>query len=156
MDYGWRNVRVISPAAGKTSGLEKRPDTEKSQPFLQTNSMLRLFVRKKLVQDLARVPLFLDFSAPQTVYTVNSLLKTLDDLARLINSPGAAASAVRFGAQAAESQSRPGQAATTGTEGHGHGRTEQHSAAVANTDSSVQPAQNTEQSHVPAQAAPVQ
>lgn len=50
-----------------------------------SNNIVRLFVRKGIVTDLARIPHSLDLSAPHMYATVNAILKPLDTLSRFVN-----------------------------------------------------------------------
>ncbi|EFA10984.1 E3 ubiquitin-protein ligase HUWE1 [Tribolium castaneum] len=60
----------------------------KSQPPTpQMNNIVRLMIRKSLFNDLARVPHFLDLSSPNTPFTVNACLKSLEALSRIVNQP---------------------------------------------------------------------
>lgn len=52
-----------------------------------SNNIVRLFVRKGLVTDLARIPHSLDLSAPHMFATMNSILKPLETLSRFVNVP---------------------------------------------------------------------
>uniref|UniRef100_UPI00358F3842 E3 ubiquitin-protein ligase HUWE1 isoform X5 n=1 Tax=Myxine glutinosa TaxID=7769 RepID=UPI00358F3842 len=51
------------------------------------NNMIRLFLKKGLVSDLARVPHSLDLSSPNMANTVNAALKPLETLSRIVNQP---------------------------------------------------------------------
>jgi E3 ubiquitin-protein ligase HUWE1 len=60
----------------------------KSQPPTpQMNNIVRLMIRKSLFNDLARVPHYLDLSSPNTPFTVNACLKSLEALSRIVNQP---------------------------------------------------------------------
>uniref|UniRef100_A0A8C5R785 HECT-type E3 ubiquitin transferase n=1 Tax=Leptobrachium leishanense TaxID=445787 RepID=A0A8C5R785_9ANUR len=51
------------------------------------NNVIRLFLKKGLVSDLARVPHSLDLSSPNMANTVNAALKPLETLSRIVNQP---------------------------------------------------------------------
>lgn len=51
------------------------------------NIITRLLLRKGLVTDLARVPHSLDLSSPNMASTINSALKPLETLSRIVNHP---------------------------------------------------------------------
>ena len=51
------------------------------------NGTIKLFVKKGVVSDLARVSQSLDLSSPNVVATINSLLKPLEKLSNLVNLP---------------------------------------------------------------------
>ncbi|XP_041430845.1 E3 ubiquitin-protein ligase HUWE1-like isoform X3 [Xenopus laevis] len=51
------------------------------------NNIIRLFLKKGLVSDLARVPHSLDLSSPNMANTVNAALKPLETLSRIVNQP---------------------------------------------------------------------
>lgn len=60
----------------------------KSQPATpQMNNIVRLMIRKSLFNDLAKVPHYLDLSSPNTPFTVNACLKSLEALSRIVNQP---------------------------------------------------------------------
>lgn len=54
----------------------------------EQNGIVKLFIKKGLLADLARVPQSLDLSSPSVVSTVNGLLKPLEKLSNVINLPG--------------------------------------------------------------------
>lgn len=57
------------------------------QPPVVNNFVTRLLVKKAVINDLARVIQSIDLSSPTVSPTVNSLLKTLEYLTKIINSP---------------------------------------------------------------------
>lgn len=60
----------------------------KSQTFnAQVNNIARLMLRKGIFNDLARVPHFLDMSSPNFPITVNSALKPMECLSKIVNQP---------------------------------------------------------------------
>lgn len=62
-------------------------DTNQTQQQQMFNNIVRLFVRKGLVTDLARIPHSLDLSAPHMFATVNAILKPLETLSRFVDLP---------------------------------------------------------------------
>ncbi|XP_041093093.1 E3 ubiquitin-protein ligase HUWE1-like [Polyodon spathula] len=68
------------------------------------NSIIRLFLKKGLVNDLARVPHSLDLSSPSMANTVNAALKPLETLSRIVNQPSGL-----FGSRSASSKIKNGQ-----------------------------------------------
>ncbi|XP_067408206.1 E3 ubiquitin-protein ligase HUWE1 isoform X2 [Emydura macquarii macquarii] len=73
------------------------------------NNIIRLFLKKGLVSDLARVPHSLDLSSPNMANTVNAALKPLETLSRIVNQPSSL-----FGGKSTASKSK--------AEGPGAGR----------------------------------
>ncbi|XP_037679708.1 LOW QUALITY PROTEIN: E3 ubiquitin-protein ligase HUWE1-like [Choloepus didactylus] len=65
------------------------------------NNIIRLFLKKGLVNDLARVPHSLDLSSPSVANTVNAALKPLETLSRIVNQPSSL-----FGSKSASSKSK--------------------------------------------------
>ncbi|XP_068610279.1 E3 ubiquitin-protein ligase HUWE1 [Brachionichthys hirsutus] len=65
------------------------------------NNIIRLFLKKGLVNDLARVPHSLDLSSPNMANTVNAALKPLETLSRIVNQPSSL-----FGGKGASSKSK--------------------------------------------------
>ncbi|KAL8164318.1 UNVERIFIED_CONTAM: E3 ubiquitin-protein ligase huwe1, partial [Gekko kuhli] len=65
------------------------------------NNIIRLFLKKGLVSDLARVPHSLDLSSPNMANTVNAALKPLETLSRIVNQPSSL-----FGSKSASSKSK--------------------------------------------------
>ena len=59
----------------------------------QQNGTIKLFVKKGVVSDLARVSQSLDLSSPNVVATINGLLKPLEKLSNLVNLPTPASTA---------------------------------------------------------------
>lgn len=53
----------------------------------QQNNTVKLFVKKGVVSDLARVSQHLDLSSPNVVATINCLLKPLEKLSNIVNLP---------------------------------------------------------------------
>ncbi|GBM42389.1 E3 ubiquitin-protein ligase HUWE1 [Araneus ventricosus] len=51
------------------------------------NNIVRILLRKGIVVDLARIPHYLDLSSPHMAATVNSALKPLETLSRIVNLP---------------------------------------------------------------------
>ncbi|XP_058147900.1 E3 ubiquitin-protein ligase HUWE1 isoform X7 [Dasypus novemcinctus] len=68
------------------------------------NNIIRLFLKKGLVNDLARVPHSLDLSSPNMANTVNAALKPLETLSRIVNQPSSL-----FGSKSASSKSKSDQ-----------------------------------------------
>lgn len=76
---------AVSP---QQSGSRHNNSTQQQQQQQQlSNNIVRLFVRKGLVTDLARIPHSLDLSAPHMYATVNAILKPLETLSRFVNLP---------------------------------------------------------------------
>jgi len=71
------------------SAQQSGPRQTGSTTFQQrmSNNIVRLFVRKGLVTDLARIPHSLDLSAPHMFSTINAILKPLETLSRFVNLP---------------------------------------------------------------------
>uniref|UniRef100_A0A8B9MW57 HECT-type E3 ubiquitin transferase n=1 Tax=Accipiter nisus TaxID=211598 RepID=A0A8B9MW57_9AVES len=65
------------------------------------NNIIRLFLKKGLVNDLARVPHSLDLSSPNMANTVNAALKPLETLSRIVNQPSGL-----FGTKGSSSKSK--------------------------------------------------
>uniref|UniRef100_A0A4X2LQ38 HECT, UBA and WWE domain containing E3 ubiquitin protein ligase 1 n=1 Tax=Vombatus ursinus TaxID=29139 RepID=A0A4X2LQ38_VOMUR len=65
------------------------------------NNIIRLFLKKGLVNDLARVPHSLDLSSPNMANTVNAALKPLETLSRIVNQPSSL-----FGSKSASGKSK--------------------------------------------------
>ena len=51
------------------------------------NNMVRVLLKKGLVNDLARIPHCLDLSNPRMANTMNVALKPLETLSRIVNQP---------------------------------------------------------------------
>ncbi|KAF8790741.1 E3 ubiquitin-protein ligase HUWE1 like protein [Argiope bruennichi] len=51
------------------------------------NNIVKILLRKGIVVDLARIPHYLDLSSPHMAATVNSALKPLETLSRIVNMP---------------------------------------------------------------------
>nr|XP_031526980.1 E3 ubiquitin-protein ligase HUWE1 isoform X8 [Vicugna pacos] len=75
------------------------------------NNIIRLFLKKGLVNDLARVPHSLDLSSPNMANTVNAALKPLETLSRIVNQPSSL-----FGSKSASSKSKSEQDAQGATQ----------------------------------------
>ena len=63
------------------------PHQQNSNTAAQQNNTIKLFIKKGIVSDLARVSQSLDLSSPNMVTTVNCLLKPLEKLSNLVNLP---------------------------------------------------------------------
>ena len=59
----------------------------KGQPPSPVNNIVKLLLKKGLVTDLARITYSLDLSSPNMATTVNSALKPLETLSRIVNQP---------------------------------------------------------------------
>lgn len=79
-----------------TTMIENCPPTHprtKNQPLSgQMNNIVRLMLRKGIVNDLARVSHCLDLSSPNFSFTINAALKPLEALTRIVNQPVTATS----------------------------------------------------------------
>lgn len=79
-----------------TTMIENCPPTQpraKNQPLSgQMNNIVRLMLRKGIVNDLARVSHCLDLSSPNFSFTINAALKPLEALTRIVNQPVTTAS----------------------------------------------------------------
>ena len=51
------------------------------------NNMVKLLLKKGLVTDLARIPHSLDLSSPSMASTMNTVLRPLETLSRIVNQP---------------------------------------------------------------------
>ncbi|XP_049513921.1 E3 ubiquitin-protein ligase HUWE1-like [Dermacentor silvarum] len=75
--------------------IESCPPAQAASSFRQLhasmNNMVRVLLRRGLVTDLARIPHNLDLSSPHMAATVNSALKPLETLSRIVNLPSQAA-----------------------------------------------------------------
>ncbi|CAN8001289.1 unnamed protein product [Ixodes hexagonus] len=71
--------------------IESCPPAQAASSFRQLhasmNNMVRVLLRRGLVTDLARIPHSLDLSSPHMAATVNSALKPLETLSRIVNLP---------------------------------------------------------------------
>lgn len=60
---------------------------QKNSSASQHNGTIKLFVKKGVISDLARVSQSLDLCSPNVVPTINGLLKPLEKLSNLVNMP---------------------------------------------------------------------
>ena len=51
------------------------------------NNMVKVMLKKGIINDLARVTHSLDLSSPNVAATVNAVLKPLETLSRIVNQP---------------------------------------------------------------------
>jgi len=75
-----------TPPQGQQGGLPYN----KQQQY-NMNNIVKLFLKRGIISDLARVPHSLDLSSPNVAATVNAALKPLETLARIVNTPSAVA-----------------------------------------------------------------
>ncbi|QQP39182.1 Uncharacterized protein FKW44_019979, partial [Caligus rogercresseyi] len=61
----------------------------------QMNNIVKIMLKRGLITDLARVPHSLDLSSPSIAVTINSALKPLETLSRIVNQPTALVSSAR-------------------------------------------------------------
>uniref|UniRef100_A0A4D5RDW1 Putative e3 ubiquitin-protein ligase huwe1 isoform x3 n=1 Tax=Ixodes scapularis TaxID=6945 RepID=A0A4D5RDW1_IXOSC len=82
--------------------IESCPPAQATSSFRQLhasmNNMVRVLLRRGLVTDLARIPHSLDLSSPHMAATVNSALKPLETLSRIVNLPAQGAPGTPRGA----------------------------------------------------------
>lgn len=75
--------------------IESCPPAQAASSFrhlhASMNNMVRVLLRRGLLTDLARIPHNLDLSSPHMAATVNSALKPLETLSRIVNLPSQAA-----------------------------------------------------------------
>ena len=91
-----KHARIQAIAAVMNTMIESCPSVAPSSHPLppairgsaSLSNMVKLMLRKGLVNDLARVTHSLDLSSPQMALTVNSVLKPLETLSRVVNQIG--------------------------------------------------------------------
>ncbi|KAK8782859.1 hypothetical protein V5799_015800 [Amblyomma americanum] len=113
--------------------IESCPPAQAASSFRQLhasmNNMVRVLLRRGLVTDLARIPHSLDLSSPHMAATVNSALKPLETLSRIVNLPSQGAPGSghprggRKGAGSSQSGVGPGSGAGPGGGAGGPART---------------------------------
>ena len=69
------------------SGCNNTQQQNSNSNATQQSGTIKLFVKKGVVSDLARVSQSLDLSSPNVVATINGLLKPLEKLSNLVNLP---------------------------------------------------------------------
>ncbi|KAI1287400.1 E3 ubiquitin-protein ligase HUWE1 [Halotydeus destructor] len=79
-------VMIESCPAVNQAGQQQSQNAARNQPT-SLNNIVKIMLRKNLVNDLARVTHSLDLSSPQMSLTVNSALKPLETLSRMVNMP---------------------------------------------------------------------
>ncbi|CAH1264453.1 HUWE1 [Branchiostoma lanceolatum] len=80
-------IGTMMEACPPTGGFQQHQQAFKSQQQNSMNNMIRIFLRRGLVTDLARIPHSLDLSSPNMATTVNAALKPLETLSRIVNQP---------------------------------------------------------------------
>ena len=80
-------IGVIIEACPPAGGSQHPSGTYKQPQPTTMNNVVRIMLRKGLVTDLARVPHSLDLSSPNMATTINSALKPLETLSRVVNQP---------------------------------------------------------------------
>ncbi|CAN0188024.1 unnamed protein product [Lampetra planeri] len=78
-------ISTIMESCPSSSSFYSGPTIKSQQNGV--NNIIRLFLKKGLVSDLARVPHSLDLSSPNMANTVNAALKPLETLSRIVNQP---------------------------------------------------------------------
>ncbi|KAL1452364.1 hypothetical protein MTO96_006282 [Rhipicephalus appendiculatus] len=106
--------------------IESCPPAQAASSFRQLhasmNNMVRVLLRRGLLTDLARIPHNLDLSSPHMAATVNSALKPLETLSRIVNLPSQAAPGGHpRGGRKGTGSSQSGGAGTGGAGGPGSG-----------------------------------
>ncbi|XP_071022081.1 E3 ubiquitin-protein ligase HUWE1-like isoform X18 [Oncorhynchus clarkii lewisi] len=109
------------------------------------NNIIRLFLKKGLVNDLARVPHSLDLSSPNMANTVNAALKPLETLSRIVNQPsslfggkgGSSKNKAEHDTVGAARDSNSNTQGTTGDSGEVEGTLVEGSHRVQGTDSDL-------------------
>lgn len=71
----------VSPASNMSNS------TRGQHPSNHLNNIVKIMLRKNIVNDLARVTHSLDLSSPHMAHTVNAALKPLETLSRIVNLP---------------------------------------------------------------------
>ncbi|XP_077544919.1 HECT, UBA and WWE domain containing E3 ubiquitin protein ligase 1 isoform X4 [Haemaphysalis longicornis] len=77
------------PPASSSAASQGASSSSFRQLHASMNNMVRVLLRRGLVTDLARIPHCLDLSSPHMAATVNSALKPLETLSRIVNLPSA-------------------------------------------------------------------
>ncbi|CAN8005050.1 unnamed protein product, partial [Ixodes pacificus] len=86
------------PPAQATSSFRQLHARSVVRGSRSMNNMVRVLLRRGLVTDLARIPHSLDLSSPHMAATVNSALKPLETLSRIVNLPAQGAPGTPRGA----------------------------------------------------------
>ncbi|XP_071960908.1 E3 ubiquitin-protein ligase HUWE1-like isoform X2 [Antedon mediterranea] len=76
-------ISVMIDACPPSGGFQ----STRTPQLNQMNNIIRILVRKGLATDLARIMHNLDLSSPSVAATVNSALKPLETLSRIVNQP---------------------------------------------------------------------
>jgi hypothetical protein len=84
----------------------QQPIERSTVSSIQNNTILRHIYRKGLCQDLARVPLYVDLADTDAMQCINVVLKTLEDLTRLINATALSASTTTVSSVAVDRTAR--------------------------------------------------
>ena len=85
----------------------------------QPNNVMKLLLKKGLVNDLARVPHSLDLASPNFVATINCLLKPMEKLSGVVNQQSSSGPSTATGkdrATGGDLQTTTGQGTVTGSE----------------------------------------
>lgn len=71
---------INNPAAtGQQQGFRQPP------PLSLVNNMMKIMHKKGLINDLARVPLYMDLSSSKCIDTINTILKPLETMTKTLN-----------------------------------------------------------------------
>uniref|UniRef100_A0ACB8ENN4 E3 ubiquitin-protein ligase huwe1 n=1 Tax=Sphaerodactylus townsendi TaxID=933632 RepID=A0ACB8ENN4_9SAUR len=108
-------ISTIMESCPSTSSFYSNATTKTQHNGM--NNIIRLFLKKGLVNDLARVPHSLDLSSPNMANTVNAALKPLETLSRIVNQPSSL-----FGSKSASSKSKAEQDAQGAAQDANSGR----------------------------------
>ncbi len=85
-------ISVMIEACPPPGSAQQQPSNSYNKHHPNTmNNVIRILLRKGLVVDLARIPHSLDLSSPSMAATVNSALKPLETLSRVVNQPSTSA-----------------------------------------------------------------
>jgi len=83
---------MIESCPASTQGSNNGFKQQQQQQQYNMNNIVKLFLKRGIVSDLARVSHSLDLSSPNVAATVNAALKPLEILTRIVNTPSPIAS----------------------------------------------------------------
>ena len=81
------SILDLSPLFWRKNGVEFCISLISGQFQYNMNNMVKVMLKKGIINDLARVTHSLDLSSPNVAATVNAVLKPLETLSRIVNQP---------------------------------------------------------------------
>lgn len=78
-------IETCPPIHNSASAQQQQSGFRQPPPQSLVNNMMKIMHKKGLINDLARVPLYMDLSSSKCIDTINTILKPLETMTKTLN-----------------------------------------------------------------------